>query len=1257
MTKHSSRSSWDSTLLAGLTAVGLMMGSAVNAAAASPATASAMTAPALTPAAGQFFPMRGRVANNIEIPAGATTTVQVAGVAGVPAADVASVALVVTAKGQGAAASGSVTVYPSGETEPGTTALSYRWSSFAANMIVAKVGANGQINVANKGTVAIRAYLDVHGYTLARAGSVAGSTYVGLDVPARIGDGITIPAFGNYELQPQGKGGIPGSGVEAVALTVAAKGAGTGTLRVYPAGDVFPADAAIDYPGGSLQQNFLIAKLGADGKINLHNLGGGPLSVWVDATGYTTRATDSPSGATFQPLRPARLLNAVSIPAGGDRSLAPAGLGGVPATGASSLALTVTARSASGTGAIEVYPTGATEPGTHTVAYDAVSAGTASTAVRVGFDGKIVVHNAGSVAASVSVDVSAYFKNSPPDAPRLAAAPKAVAAGEDLVVASVAPRLSATSSDPDEGTLAYTFEVARGDDRSTVVATGRTGPVISGSAATWTVPPGKLDNPGVYAFRARAGDANDSGAWSVWQGFSVDAPTTPTALATRLEEGVQILSGVVGRASDRPVTGRFYLYDGDDDPVGPSPLGEGTVDGGQRVTLRIPDGLVEAGEQYRWRMEACDEDSCGPRTALVPLTPQAPPPAPATRNATIGADEVTIETARAAPGACGGGDCPMGASSLVRVGGSGAAEDITRLKADFGAIPAGSTITSAVLTLGAPTCSGACPTTAELSAFELESALPATPTGADVAGALVSDAFATTGIAAPSIDITGIAQGWNEPDAQGFVLRLPDGDVSTYAGSSIKVNVAYVPPTAPGRVDIVTARAGDGGLLAAWALPGDVGAQIETPSFEVEVRDGADRVVASLTQEATTALITGLANGTSYRVQVRTRTAYGTGPWVSTGQVWPVAVPGGARQYIDAVRQYHLAKEALIEGRYADAAQAVGASPKGVLFDVAMRTVAGGLVDYGKALKDHGSVQTASTVDLSYPLASYSAAEGTVTVRATLTTTATQRDGTADPQTSEAVKTLDYVFQVGSPSSIGLARLWDGEEVDAAAGAPTQVNATGPDEEAPPADIPVIPFDAQGFPTGDAAPGAVPAASRALAETASRRKPYDEAGAVRWADRNWNTRTYYSNDCADFISRVLHHGGGLVQVKGYAGGSLNNINNWYARNSADGIMHVTTRSWRLVIDQAKHLRSRSRLDLANGWRRTLNDVRIGDLIIWRKPGHANGAWSHVSIVDDATGWNKTRRVYNTGHTSTFRHRDISSAVRQGWIPGFIPVRD
>lgn len=373
---------------------------------ASPTAAVAAPTTATAQPTGQYHLARVRLADRVEVEPGDVLTVKVAGVGSLPATGLESVAVNVAAKG--VTDSGSVVVHPTGEVEPDTVAVHYQSTHYASTTVLTRVGSDGHIRVVNQGVDKASLYLDVHGYTLAQP-TAGGLHYV--DVPrtrilptTSLGGGLF---GGNHELQPLGKGGVPTQDVQAVALTLVAKSQSSGTLRVYPSGEGFPADATLDYVPGLSQQNLVFAKVGANGKVNIHNLGGGSVDIAVDVVGYLTGAGTAPNHATLRTVPPTRITEKLLVPAGTTKLVDPRGQGGLPVLNLASVGVHVSATS-TGSGAIQVHPSGAANPGGQTVGYVADKDAGGFTMTRLGADGRIALHNAGSATASVEVDVYAY---------------------------------------------------------------------------------------------------------------------------------------------------------------------------------------------------------------------------------------------------------------------------------------------------------------------------------------------------------------------------------------------------------------------------------------------------------------------------------------------------------------------------------------------------------------------------------------------------------------------------------------------------------------------------------------------------------------------------------------------------------------------------------------------------------------------------------------------------------------------------------
>ncbi|WP_211267096.1 S8 family peptidase [Nonomuraea candida] len=355
---------------------------------------------AVRPGPDQFFSSRGRILDNVQVSANSTMAVQVAGTAGLPATGLRAVALNVAAKGD-LFNSGSVAVHASDEQEPSGSPLFYDATRYASTLIIAKAGADGRIKVVNRSTGPVRVTLDVHGHTLAQAAGVVGGAYVPI-TPVRVADRTVVPALGNHELATSGMTGLPATGVDAVALTVMLKSPSTGTIRVYAAGDVFPADANADYPANVPTQFFTIVKPGAGGKINLHNLGFGTVEISVDVMGYFSSAQ---RGSLLKAIGASPVARGLTIAAGGTKALNITGVAGIPASGVSALGLAVVAKGAAN-GVVSVVPLGG--PSTaRVVAYAAGKDTAGFTIAAARPDGTVLLKNEGTAQVTISVDAYA----------------------------------------------------------------------------------------------------------------------------------------------------------------------------------------------------------------------------------------------------------------------------------------------------------------------------------------------------------------------------------------------------------------------------------------------------------------------------------------------------------------------------------------------------------------------------------------------------------------------------------------------------------------------------------------------------------------------------------------------------------------------------------------------------------------------------------------------------------------------------------
>jgi outer membrane protein assembly factor BamB len=128
-------------------------------------------------------------------------------------------------------------------------------------------------------------------------------TRSGLGAPAaKVGPGATLG------LQVAGRGGVPTTGVSAVAVNVTVTNPTAGShLTAWPAGRARPLASNLNFTAGQTVPNMVVVKVGEAGKVNLFNAGGSTDVVVDVGGGYV--ADDDPDGARYTPVEPARTLD------------------------------------------------------------------------------------------------------------------------------------------------------------------------------------------------------------------------------------------------------------------------------------------------------------------------------------------------------------------------------------------------------------------------------------------------------------------------------------------------------------------------------------------------------------------------------------------------------------------------------------------------------------------------------------------------------------------------------------------------------------------------------------------------------------------------------------------------------------------------------------------------------------------------------------------------------------------------------------
>ncbi|GLY98609.1 fibronectin type III domain-containing protein [Actinoplanes sp. NBRC 103695] len=229
--------------------------------------------------------------------------------------------------------------------------------------------------------------------------------------PARIINAKTLAVGATHTFSPLGQGGIPASGVSAVAFQLTAKGSSTDTgyLEVIPAGVTRPNASHLNYAGTTLTTNSVVTPLGTGNQVSIYSGSASADVIFsVDVVGYFRAAGGTTAGSTYVPLTPARILPTTPITAGGNVLVSPLGAGGIPTTGVSAVVAHVTLTGSATAGQATVYPDGTTRPGTVDLSYGTTPPYTNQVHATLGANGKFRVYSTN--AANMLVDVVGYYQ-------------------------------------------------------------------------------------------------------------------------------------------------------------------------------------------------------------------------------------------------------------------------------------------------------------------------------------------------------------------------------------------------------------------------------------------------------------------------------------------------------------------------------------------------------------------------------------------------------------------------------------------------------------------------------------------------------------------------------------------------------------------------------------------------------------------------------------------------------------------------------
>lgn len=212
-------------------------------------------------------------------------------------------------------------------------------------------------------------------------------------------------------VQLDGQGGLPASGVSAVVMNVTVTDPSSGGwVRIWPQGSTEPGVSNLNFLVHQTVANLVTVPVSLDGKVNIR-LSDGTADVVFDVVGAYAGSTGQP-GSRFHGITPARFLDTrvPGTPVGPGRTLGVkfTGVGGVPPSGVTAVALNVTVTAPTSWGWLTVFPADVAKPQASSVNFVAGQTVANMVIVRVPPSGVVDFYNQFGT-AQVIADVVGYY--------------------------------------------------------------------------------------------------------------------------------------------------------------------------------------------------------------------------------------------------------------------------------------------------------------------------------------------------------------------------------------------------------------------------------------------------------------------------------------------------------------------------------------------------------------------------------------------------------------------------------------------------------------------------------------------------------------------------------------------------------------------------------------------------------------------------------------------------------------------------------
>ena len=220
--------------------------------------------------------------------------VRLAGNPAIPEVPATATAVVLNVAVTGPTITGHLTVWPDGVSKPLASNLNFNKGATVANLVVAKTGTDGRVNLATNGGKT-HAIIDIVGYYDAAApGRFVALPTVNRVLDTRTGTGgAKRPASANQarSVAISELYGVPGDATGVVLnVTAIAPQALTGHLRVWGTGPL-PTASTLNFTRGAIIGNAALVGLGpssalVDGFFGVYNSSNSPTDVVADVSGY-----------------------------------------------------------------------------------------------------------------------------------------------------------------------------------------------------------------------------------------------------------------------------------------------------------------------------------------------------------------------------------------------------------------------------------------------------------------------------------------------------------------------------------------------------------------------------------------------------------------------------------------------------------------------------------------------------------------------------------------------------------------------------------------------------------------------------------------------------------------------------------------------------------------------------------------------------------------------------------------------------------